>query len=92
MVMYQSKKGLTRLIYIQIFKINYVGSDDRTVRLWDLPSGHCKYTLACHSCADLKFDQQKVVTASFDNTLSLWEWASGNCLVKYHGHIGAGEN
>ena len=77
------------------FLIYHLGSDDRTVRLWDLSSDHCidcKHVLLCHTCADLKFDRNKVLTASFDNTIGLWEWSSGNCLAKFRGHVGAGKN
>lgn len=67
------------------------GSDDRTVRLWDVTSGECKYNLTCHTCADLKFDNKQVVTASYDHTLACWEWTTGKCLRKYLGHVGAGK-
>ena len=65
------------------------GSQDRSVRLWDVQSGVCKYQLTCHTCTDLQFDDTQVVTGSFDNTLARWEWKTGNCLTKYHGHVGA---
>ena len=60
------------------------------MRLWDVASGECKYTLTCHTCSDLKFDAIQVITASFDNTLGRWEWSTGNCLTTYRGHMGAG--
>jgi WD40 repeat protein len=60
------------------------------VRLWNVESGLCIYNLTCHTCADLKFDDMQVVTASYDNTVTRWEWKTGNCLTMYEGHVAAG--
>jgi F-box/WD-40 domain protein 2 len=68
------------------------GSDDRSVRLWDLETGHCQYVLLTHTCADIRFDMDKVVTASFDNTIGMWEWGTGRRLQCYQGHTGAGKH
>ncbi|XP_001626682.2 F-box/WD repeat-containing protein 2 [Nematostella vectensis] len=65
------------------------GSDDRSVRLWDIQSGHCLHVLSTHTCADILFDNAHVLTASFDNTVGLWEWQTGQQLQCYHGHTGA---
>jgi len=67
------------------------GSDDRSVRLWDLNTSHCQHVLLTHTCADIRFDTHKVVTASFDNTIGMWEWTTGRRLQCYQGHTGAGE-
>ena len=67
------------------------GSDDRSVHLWDVSTGHLKHTISAHTCADLAFDEEKVVTASFDNTIGMWDWKTGECLQVYQGHVGAGE-
>ncbi|KAK3742298.1 hypothetical protein QZH41_013112 [Actinostola sp. cb2023] len=66
-----------------------MGSDDRSVRLWDLNTGHCQHVLLTHTCADISFDMEKVVTASFDNTIGMWEWSTGRRLQCYQGHTGA---
>ena len=67
------------------------GSDDRSVCMWDLSTGHRKYTLTTHTCADVSFDKEKVLTASFDNTIGLWDWKTGDNLQFYRGHTGAGK-
>ena len=67
-----------------------VGSDDRSVRLWDLTTGHCIYVLKTHTCADICFDDDKVITASFDNTVGMWDWKTGDVLQCFRGHTAAG--
>ena len=74
-----------------IQKLCYSGSDDRSVRLWDLKSGQCKYVLKAHTCADICFDDHKVITASFDNTVGMWDWNTGQNLQYFRGHTAAGE-
>ncbi|CAH1261756.1 FBXW7 [Branchiostoma lanceolatum] len=65
------------------------GSDDLSVRLWDVQTGKCLHVIETHTCADLKFDKDKVVTASFDNTLACWDWATGQRAQVFVGHVGA---
>ncbi|XP_072175871.1 F-box/WD repeat-containing protein 2-like [Diadema setosum] len=65
------------------------GSDDLTVRLWDVASGKCLKVLQTHTVADIKFDDLKVITASFDNTVACWDLRTGQRLQQYSGHSGA---
>ncbi|XP_077972142.1 F-box/WD repeat-containing protein 2-like [Styela clava] len=65
------------------------GSDDRSVRLWDVVTGECLQIIQTHTCADLAFDEYFVYTASFDNTIGCWEWSSGDMIRNYRGHTGA---
>lgn len=60
------------------------------MRLWNPRTGHCEYVLLTHTCADISFDMDKVVTASFDNTIGMWDWKTGQRLQCYQGHTGAG--
>ena len=53
------------------------GSDDNTVKLWDVMSGECLQTLEGHShrvnSVSFSPDGTKVATGSFDNTIKIWE-------------------
>ncbi|XP_022088852.1 F-box/WD repeat-containing protein 2-like [Acanthaster planci] len=65
------------------------GSDDLTVRLWEVTTGQCLKVLQTHTCADIKFDDNKLITASFDNTIACWDWEAGTRLQRFSGHCGA---
>jgi len=56
-----------------IFILFSIGSDDRTVRLWDCDTGACLKIFRTHTVADVKFDSKQIVTASFDNTAACWD-------------------
>lgn len=66
------------------------GSDDLSAKLWDVSTGQCIYGIQTHTCAAVKFDEQKLVTGSFDNTVACWEWSSGAKTQHFRGHTGAG--
>ncbi|KAL6058614.1 hypothetical protein STEG23_038360, partial [Scotinomys teguina] len=65
------------------------GSDDLSAKLWDVRTGQCVYGIQTHTCAAVKFDEQKLVTGSFDNTVACWEWSSGARTQHFRGHTGA---
>lgn len=67
------------------------GSDDLSAKLWDVSTGQCIYGIQTHTCATVKFDEQKLVTGSFDNTMACWDWSSGAKIQQFRGHTGAGE-
>ena len=59
------------------------GSEDRTVRVWDLASGVCERVLEGHtnrawSVAVLP-DGTRAVSGSDDGTVRVWDLASGSC-------------
>ncbi len=60
------------------------GSDDNTVRVWDVESGACLRTLAGHSnrvrSVSLTPDGRRAVTGSWDRTVRVWDVESGACL------------
>ena len=53
------------------------GSDDETVKLWDVTSGECLQTLEGHSSdvnsVSFSPDGTKVASGSFDKTIKTWE-------------------
>ncbi|MGH0159965.1 UNVERIFIED_CONTAM: hypothetical protein FKN15_038316 [Acipenser sinensis] len=65
------------------------GSDDLSAKLWDVCTGQCIYGIQTHTCAAVKFDEQKLVTGSFDNTIACWEWSTGAKIQQFRGHTGA---
>lgn len=67
-----------------------LGSDDLSAKLWDVRTGQCIYGIQTHTCATVKFDEQKLVTGSFDNTIACWEWSTGARIQQFRGHTGAG--
>ncbi|KAL4228073.1 hypothetical protein ACF0H5_013508 [Mactra antiquata] len=65
------------------------GSDDHTVRFWDIENGDCTKVIHTHSVSALQFDDIYVYTASFDNTAACWDIDTGQLMCRYVGHISA---
>ena len=65
------------------------GSDDNTVKIWDLRRKGCIYTLPAHqkTISDICFDRNDsnfMLTCSYDSTFKLWnvrDWS----IVKIYG-------
>ena len=66
------------------------GSDDRTIKLWDLKRGACLSTLWGHQgwvqSIAASPDGNMLASGSHDQTIKLWEWQSGECLQTLEGH------
>ena len=66
------------------------GSDDKTLKLWDIETGreirqfkgHTNYVLS----VAFSPDGRTIVSGSFDNTLKLWEVATGKEIRTFKGH------
>src|SRR5262249_39304808 len=67
-------------------------SADRTVRLWDVPTGRCLRVLEGHQAAvtavALSPDGRLALSGGEDRTLKLWRLATGRCLGTLAGHEG----
>ena len=66
------------------------GSEDKTLRLWDVASAVCRGRLLGHTdevngCA-LSADGRTIVSASGDMTLKTWDAGSGECRTTFVGH------
>jgi U4/U6 small nuclear ribonucleoprotein PRP4 len=67
------------------------GSDDHTVRIWDLRKKKSIYTIPAHTglISSLKFqprDGHFLLTGSFDNTCKLWSGRDWSLLKILPGH------
>lgn len=67
----------------------FLGSDDHTVRFWDIHTGDCIKVIHTHSVSALQFDEIYVYTASYDNTAACWDIDTGQLMCRYVGHISA---
>nr|MDJ0596762.1 caspase family protein [Pleurocapsa sp. MO_226.B13] len=60
------------------------GSNDRTLRLWDLRTRQLIRLLEGHKqrvkCIQISEDGTLIISASVDNTLKIWEAETGNCI------------
>ena len=65
-------------------------SDDRTVKIWNVGTGHCLQTLEGHShwAHSVAFspDGTQLASASDDRTVKIWNAATGHCLQTLEGH------
>jgi WD40 repeat protein len=66
------------------------GGADRTVRLWDLTTGHCVHTLARHTdkvgSVAFRADGLLLASGSSDGTIVLWDVATGKEVRVLAGH------
>ncbi len=63
------------------------GSEDNTLKVWDLKMGKCRQTLEGHanavrSCA-ISPDGKWALSGSSDNTLKVWDLKTGKCLQEF---------
>ena len=66
------------------------GSDDRTLKLWEVETDRCVRTLEGHdgNVTSVAFspDGRSALSGSWDNTLKLWELETGRCVRTFEGH------
>jgi WD40 repeat protein len=64
---------------------------DSTLRLWDVASKECIFTILGHAgnsikCVAWSLDGSKLVTGSSDHTARVWDASSGECQAILYGH------
>ncbi len=66
------------------------GSEDKTVKLWDLETGDCRATLSGHQnevkSVAITPDGTRILSASNDKTIRVWDARSGRHLTTLTGH------
>jgi WD40 repeat protein/transcriptional regulator with XRE-family HTH domain len=69
------------------------GSDDQTIRLWNVASGQCNRTLYGHTgqvySVAISSDRRTLASGSEDQSIRLWDMNTGQCRQILHGHTGA---
>ena len=65
------------------------GSDDHSVRIWDVSTGMCLAIIMTHTVADLKMTDSLLITGSFDTTAATWDLHSKQRLQIFAGHVAA---
>ena len=67
------------------------GSEDQTIRLWDLQTGECLQILEGHDRFVLSVAYSRdhlIASGSDDHTIRLWDAKTGDCLKTLEGHDG----
>ncbi|MFN7928321.1 MAG: TIR domain-containing protein [Blastocatellia bacterium] len=68
------------------------GSEDKTIKIWDLETGQCRATLKGHGDRVMSVaitpDGKRILSASFDKTVRVWDAGSGREVAKLKGHTG----
>ena len=66
------------------------GSDDATIKVWDVTTGKRLRTLRGHQYSILVLDyhptEEKAISCSTDSTIKEWDLTTGNCLQTLEGH------
>jgi len=68
------------------------GSDDNTIKTWDLETGQCRATLEGHKkevrTVAITPDGTRIISGSWDKTIGVWDAETGRSLVYLKGHKG----
>ena len=66
------------------------GSDDETIKIWDIKTAECLNTLLGHSetvsSVTISPDGKYIVSGSIDKTIKIWDIKTAECLNTLEGH------
>jgi WD40 repeat protein/RNase P subunit RPR2 len=69
------------------------GSDDKTVKIWDLETGQCRSTLKGHTAkvksVAITPDGKRILSGSDDNSVRVWDVGSGWVVATLEGQTGS---
>ena len=67
------------------------GSDDKTIKIWNLDSGKCIRTLVGHTGSVYSIQllpKNQLLTGSNDETIKTWNFETGECVLTFKGRTG----
>jgi WD40 repeat protein len=72
------------------------GSDDNTIKIWNLKTGACIRTLDIHTdghtdrvtCLATIYGGKEIVSGSYDKTIKIWDSNTGKCIRTLEEHTG----
>ncbi len=72
----------------------FSGSDDNTIKIWDLNTNTCTATLEGHNrpVFSVALDGEKLFSSSMDQTIKIWDLNTNTCTATLHGHNGSLES
>lgn len=84
------EQGVSDLAFSSDSRFLVSASDDKTLRLWDVPTGSLIKTLHGHTnyvfCVNFNPQSNIIVSGSFDETVRVWDVKSGKCLKVLPAH------
>ncbi|KAH8508727.1 hypothetical protein H0E87_010751 [Populus deltoides] len=84
------EQGVSDLAFSSDSRFIVSASDDKTLRLWDVTTGHTIKTLHGHTnyvfCVNFNPQSNMIVSGSFDETVRIWDVKSGKCLKVLPAH------
>lgn len=76
--------------HLTMLCLSVSGSDDKTLKIWELSSGKCLKTLKGHSnyvfCCNFNPQSNLIVSGSFDESVRIWDVRTGKCLKTLPAH------
>src|SRR5437762_3119905 len=93
----KQRKAISRMSYIwdylvHTFPLTYIisGSNDNSIKIWDLETGECIHTLLGHHrsviSVCLTSDNKKIISGSRDKSIKIWDLETGECIHTLLGH------
>lgn len=83
-------RGLEAVAFSPDGRLIATGSDDKTIRLWDITTGKVVRTLEGHTGGILELDfspdGQRLVSSAYDTNVILWDVPRGQPVMSLRGH------